>query len=332
MSRLDELPPDQRAALSLLLAQGKSYAELAKLLGIGEDAVRARAHTAITLISPALARELSAERRAEVSDYLLDQQPGVAERISTRSYLEATPQAREWAQALAAELAPLSPTPLPAIPASGPAPEPAPASTAQEQHATPAPARPASAPAPEPAAASPVPPARPSAGSERAPASSRVGGAVLLALIVAAIVVTVVLLNGGGSKAHRTATGAATPAATATGPTVGARLPLRAPGSNQVTGLVQILSEGSRRAFYAVVEKLHPTHGFFYALWLYNRPGSSEPLGKAPAVGSSGRLEGGGALPADAEQFKEILLTRETSTHAAHPGAVVLRGAFSLSG
>ena len=44
MTRLDQLPPDQRAALSLLLRQQKSYAEVAALLGISEQAIRERAH------------------------------------------------------------------------------------------------------------------------------------------------------------------------------------------------------------------------------------------------------------------------------------------------
>ena len=34
MTELDRLPPDQRAVLSLVLDRGKSYAEVAELLGI----------------------------------------------------------------------------------------------------------------------------------------------------------------------------------------------------------------------------------------------------------------------------------------------------------
>ena len=52
MSRLDELPPDQRAALSLLLRQRKSYAEVATLLGISERAVHDRAHAALAVLAP----------------------------------------------------------------------------------------------------------------------------------------------------------------------------------------------------------------------------------------------------------------------------------------
>ncbi len=51
MSRLDDLPPDQRAVLLLLVAQGKSHAEIADMLGISTDAVRDRAHAALSALA-----------------------------------------------------------------------------------------------------------------------------------------------------------------------------------------------------------------------------------------------------------------------------------------
>ncbi len=58
MSRLDDLPPDLRATLSLLLDRGKSYAEIADMLAIPESTVRDRAHAALDALSagPATAR------------------------------------------------------------------------------------------------------------------------------------------------------------------------------------------------------------------------------------------------------------------------------------
>ena len=90
MSRLDELPPDQRAALSLLLRQRKSYAEVAALLDIPERAVHDRAQAALAVLAPRQARELTAEQRESIGDYLLGQQPGVAERLATRTSLESS--------------------------------------------------------------------------------------------------------------------------------------------------------------------------------------------------------------------------------------------------
>jgi Sigma-70, region 4 len=51
MSRLDDLPPDQRAVLLLLIQQGKSQAEIADMLGISPDAVRDRARAALSALA-----------------------------------------------------------------------------------------------------------------------------------------------------------------------------------------------------------------------------------------------------------------------------------------
>jgi hypothetical protein len=73
-----------------------------------------------------------------------------------------------------------------------------------------------------------------------------------------------------------------------------------------------------------------PSHGFFYAVWLYNSPSSAEALGKSPAVGGDGRLQGGALLPSDAANFRRIVVTRETNEHPTRPGQIVLSGAFAL--
>jgi hypothetical protein len=368
MSRLDELPPDQRAALALLLSQGKSYADVAALLGIGDRAVHDRAHAALTVLAPAQARGLSAEERERIGEHLLGQQSSVADQLRTRSLLETSAPAREWARAVSSELGVLAPDGLPEIPgsdgdsthagaaeaaaaeAAAPPAAPAQATTAPAVHAQ-ATAEPTVPPpaAPPPAAPTPAAPAPGSsaqgngAPDTAAPVragrsgpslpSSRVGGAIVLVALAGAVVAAVLLLSGGSS--HHRAAGATTSATagTGTGPSVTARIPMRSPNTaSRSIGLLQILSEGSRRAFYVVAEHMPATRGFFYALWLYNNPSSQEPLGKAPPVGSNHRLEGGGALPANAGEFKEVLLTRETSTRPTHPGPVVLHGSFTLSG
>src|SRR5207248_10881983 len=145
MSRLDSLPPDQRAALALLLRQSSDYAEVATLLRIREQAVHDRAHAALAVLAPREARGLHPERRLEVGDYLLGQRASVAESLRTRSYLDSSPQARAWAQAIADELAPLAGRPLPEIPGAaatenGSAPVAAEAAAAQLAP-TPAPSR-----------------------------------------------------------------------------------------------------------------------------------------------------------------------------------------------
>jgi hypothetical protein len=322
MSRLDDLPPDQRATLSLLLRRRKSYAEVASLLDIPQQAVHDRAHAALAVLAARQARELSAQRREEVGDYLLGQRAGVAERLATRTYLEGSPEARAWAHALSGELAALTSSPLPEIPGPG---EPQAPDTGDTH---------------DPGALrDDVPPAR----SGAAPRRSRTAGALLLGVIVAVIVVAVVLIagSGGSSSNSQTSSQAATStaASTAATGTNGAkakedkRITLRpADSSSRAVGVAEVLSEGSQQAFYMAAEHLPPSKGkgFFYAVWLYNSPSSHEALGRSPEVGANGSLQGGALLPKDAGRFHTMLLTRETSTRPSRPGPIVLRGAFAL--
>jgi hypothetical protein len=187
--------------------------------------------------------------------------------------------------------------------------------------------------------------------------SSRRGGALLLAALVVVVVVAVILITGGGgsnkasSTQASTRTPATTPSATKTSgasstsstsstakqgasPTVDKQIALTSPESgSKAVGLVEVLSEGSKRAIYFAAEHLpQPPAGSFYAVWLSNSPTSSAPLGKTPTVGSNGRVQAGTLLPANAGDYQKILLTRETSTKAAQPGPTVLSGAFSLGG
>jgi hypothetical protein len=297
MSRLDDLPPDQRAVLSLLVRQGKSHAEIAEMLGIPQQAVRDRARAALD----ALAQEPS--------------EPHDPARASARGSGRQTRASGG------------GPSPASAVP-------------------------PPPAPAPEDTRA--TPPTGDTGFSSSLP-SSRRGGALLLAALVVIVVVAVILIidGGGGShKASSTQTGSAasttastpstsststtpsTSSTTAGKPTLDKQIALTSPSepNSKTVGLVEVLSEGSKRAFYIAAEHLPPSTGFFYAVWLYNSPTSSVPLGKIPPVGSNGQAQGGALLPANAGDYHEILLTRETDSRATQPGQVVLSGAFSLGG
>ena len=325
MSRLDELPPDQRAALSLLLRQRKSYAEVATLLGISELAVHDRAHAALAMLAPRRARELSPERRLEIGDYLLGQQPGVAERLRTRTYLTTSEPARAWAAEIAAQISSLAGEHLPEIPPGAP--------NAAVPAARPGPQRVADLSSA--ASATTLPAAGAPASGTRSLPSSRIGGAVLLAVIAVAVIVAVVLLSGGsgsnkpGANASTTVKTAST--ATKAGPTIDAQITLKPPAARSGTvGVVYVLSEGSKRAFFIQVQHIPATKGFYYAVWLYNSPSSDLPLSKSPTVGSSHSFAGGSALPTNAGEYHEILLTRETKAHPTHPGPVILRGSFSV--
>jgi hypothetical protein len=174
MSRLDDLLPDQRAALSLLMRERMTYAKVAALLGIEERAVRDRAQAALAVLAPRQARPLSAEQRERIGEYLLDQHLGLAERLETGTDLMNSAQAREWASAISAELAPLAAGAMPEIPDATAADG---ARSADPGAAVVVPSRPASALA------------RPARRTVPALPSSRRAGALLLAAIAAAVVI-----------------------------------------------------------------------------------------------------------------------------------------------
>jgi hypothetical protein len=296
MSRLDDLPPDQRAVLQLLVRQGKSHAEIAEMLGISADTVRDRARAALDALA---------------------QEPGGESRSAARA-----PAGGAGTQARASRGA--------GVPAPTPPPPPTQAPRATQTRDT---DRSSSLP------------------------SSRRGGALLLAALVVIVVVAVILITSGGGSSHKTsstqstdtssnATTTTTPStsktsttsstSTASGkkPTLDKQIALTSPNepNSKTVGLAEVLSEGSKRAFYIAAEHLPPSTGFFYAVWLYNSPTSSVALGKIPPVSSNGQAQGGALLPADAGDYHEMLLTRETNEHATKPGTVVLSGAFSLGG
>jgi hypothetical protein len=170
----------------------------------------------------------------------------------------------------------------------------------------------------------------------RTAASSRRAGALLLGGIVVVVVVVVVLLSSGGGKGSnststtKSSTGT-TSTASAAKPTLDKTITLSsAEPSLKANGVAYVLSESGRRAFYVAAQGLPESSGFFYAVWLYNSPSSSTPLGRAPSVSSNGRMEGGGPLPTNAGDYHQLIITRETSTHPSKPGPVVLSGSFAL--
>jgi hypothetical protein len=342
MSRLDDLPPDQRAALSLLLREGKHYAEVASLLHIGERAVHDRAHAALAVLAPREARGLSPERRVEIGDYLLGQSDGLAQRLRARSMLDSSPAAQAWARAVADELAPLAASPLPDIPnGAGPADQRAGAIASGPAPSAAAPPARVAAAAPDAPRAAASSAAR-SSGSRSAAQlpSSRVGGAILLA-VIAAVVVAVVLLTSGGGHSHRAARTSASAGGSSTNGTTAASTTPRASETRRLTltppdptskalGVAAVLQEASTYAFYLAAEHLPPSKGFFYAVWLYNSPSSYQPLSKSPPVGADGRLQGGALLPSNAGNYHQMIVTKETSERPTSPGPVVLRGQFGL--
>ncbi len=360
MSRLETLPPDLSAVLSLLLRRGKRHAEVAELLDIQERTVHDRAHTALALLAPAQARALTPEQREQLGEYLLGQQTAVAQSQS-RALLEESAAARAWAQAIAAELSSLSTARLPQIPAGPQA-----AARAGGRRDAPPPSEPSSpAPREPPTQHEPASPSAPrgtTPGAAR-PSSSRLGGAIVLGAIAIVAIVVVVLVTssgGGGGGSHSgtqsnastttagthtssrasTSTSSNTPASTDTtsaggsAPSHGKALTLTPPdpASSKAIGVAYVLTQKSERAFYVFAKGLPaPPSGSFYAVWLEGAATApAYPLGSLPAANASGLVEGGGPLPTDAGSYRRIIVTTETTHHPSHPGPTALGGAFSL--
>jgi hypothetical protein len=307
MSRIDSLPPDQRAVLSLLLKQGKSYDELSALLRIDPSVVEDRAHEALDALGPEDVSGLTTDHRREIADYLLGQQ-SASERAATRQLLESSAPGRAWARVVADELHDVAPDALPEIPAVGTVPA---------------------------VAFDRLEGRRPPPEVERRP-SSKLGGLVLLALVAVAIIVGIVLLaSGGGGGGGSSGTGT-TPRTTTTGgrsPTVEAQINLRpAHERSGELGVANIVSQGNQRVIAIVAQGLLPSPR--YAVWLYNSASDAQLLGFAPRVGSNGRLQGLKEAPANLARFREILLTREPKrpdelrTPPRRPGTIVLRGSL----
>ncbi len=243
MASLDTLPGDQRAVLQLVLGRGRSYDEIARLLRINPESVRARALAALDALGPQT--RVSDEDRTRICDYLLGQLPD-SDLPAVRDLLAHSAGERAWARVLSSELAPVAAGPLPEIPLdTGSAPPPPPAAPAATPPVAPAPAgngpapaMPAPAmpalevPAPDgaatprrrglrraakpPGSRKPPAPSRGSAagdpGSGDGPRSSRRGGIVVIGIgvIVLILVLVLVFKNGSSNKSPSPSAAAAT--------------------------------------------------------------------------------------------------------------------------
>jgi hypothetical protein len=331
MTDLASLPADQRAVLQLLLGQGKTYEDLAGLLGIDAAGVRRRAQDALDELGPDSGRRMEDDRRALVGDYLLGQL-GAAEAADVRDYLEGSAGARSWARALSGELRSLAPAGLPEIPEEG-APGPS-AATPRGSAAVEQPTRPEEAPVPAAAPrAARAQRTGPALGERR---SSRLGGALLLGgVAVLIVVVALLLLTGGDDDNDGNRVSNDPPSTSTTGdvrPVAQINL-LPADSASEAAGLAQVYVRGRQRALIVAGQGL--SEGA-YALWLYTDKDKSKLLGFVPQrVGNDGRFVTQGSIPTDASDYKQLVVSRETIPQDAKtlpktPATIVLRGDLEL--
>jgi hypothetical protein len=313
VAAIDGLPPDQRAVLSLLLAQGKSYEDLARMLRLEPAAVRARAHAGLGALGPRSGHVPPADRQAAIADYLLGQQ-AVSERAATRARLESSAPDRAWARVVAAELRPLAGDNLPDIPAeAGEVDEAFGALHARTE------------------------------AREHARRSSRLGGVLLLVGLGVVLAVVLVLVLSSGNDDSGAGSVAKTTPTTTTGTTVLAQVNLTPPaGKGDALGVGQVVRRSGALGLLLTGTGL-PKCGtrFAYAVWLYNSPSDARLLGFVTSddrkydtcLRKGKRLEAVSGLPDNVSHYGKVLVTHETgSTQPTRPGATVLSGTLKLTG
>lgn len=307
------------------------------MLGMPTPRVRELAREALGDLAPATAARVDSDWRGQIADYVLGQQTG-PESTATKGHFKRSEPARAWAYSLLDSLGHLYPNgAMPEIPdADGSAPEPAPAA---------APAAPEDAgrssrvaePTPQARSAPPKPAIRnpQSALSPAARAVVRrrriIGGALAAAVLVVVILLIAGVFSGGGGKKNTAST------STSTAPAGGAPTKflrdgvLKGVNGSQGTGIAVVLQQGQQVQLVVQATKLQPTdRQTAYEVWLYNSSSDAAPLG-AQFTDQQGNLQGRGGVPANWQNFKYVVLSREkVGSNPKTPSGLVLRARLAV--
>jgi hypothetical protein len=104
VATLDQLPPEQRAILELVVQRKRSYEDLAGILDLPPVRVRELAREALVGLAPVTANRVDPDRLGQIADYVLDQQSG-AEETATKAHLRRSEAGRAWTSSLLDSLA-----------------------------------------------------------------------------------------------------------------------------------------------------------------------------------------------------------------------------------
>ena len=310
MATFDQLSAEQRAIVELVLGKGKTYAELADMLGMPEARVRGLARDALVELAPVSVRGVEEDWRGQLADYVLGQQGG-PEATATRGHLRRSEGARAWTRSLLDSLEQLYENgSMPAIPDGE-------RGRAREGRRSPGAGTTSSA-GPSAAAAGETT-LRDPAGRRRLAA---LAGGALAILLVVVLLWPVGLLTGGddddaepaaaGDSAAQNASGEGDAAPQAGGAPAGIAIVARQNGER--TLLVQaanLAPSGEREA---------------YEVWLYNSRGEVKSLG-GQVTDAQGQYQAAGPLPEDFADYRFIDVSREPlDQNSEHSGDSVLRG------
>jgi hypothetical protein len=299
MATFDQLSPEQRAIVELVLRQGKTYSELSEMLSLPEARVRELARDALVELAPVSVRGVEEDWRGQLADYVLGQQFG-PEATATKGHLRRSEAARSWTRSLLDSLEQFYANgSIPAIP-EGERGRPKRAAAAER----PAGARPALA-----AASDPLMRRRLLAGA----------GALLLVLL-AVLVWPVGLLTGDDEKSSN----ASEPAATEQTQTSGQPAASQGPA-----GIAVVVEQNGKKQLLVQAANLTPSgQSEGYYVWLYNSPDDARSLG-GQVTDPQGSYQALGAFPADYKKYKYIDVTRQqvgNDPNIKHSGESVLRG------
>jgi hypothetical protein len=299
MATFDQLSPEQRAIVELVLRQGKTYGELAGMLGMPEERVRELARDALVELAPVSVRGVEEDWRGQLADYVLGQQSG-PDATATKGHLRRSEAARSWARSLLDSLEQLYENgSVPAIPEG-------------ERRA------------------------KRAVQPERTPSSFRSGflatlgglGAAVAAftvfLVLFAVLVWPVGLLTGGDENESSASDE--PAAQA-GTNAGTE---RQAGTGQPAGIAIVVGQDGKRQLLVQATALPPSgQNEGYYVWLYNDRGDAKSLG-GQVTDEQGNFQAIGGLPADFRDYRFIDVSRQPvagdADNIKHSGQSVLRG------
>jgi hypothetical protein len=372
MSRIEDLPAEERAVLQLALRSDRPFDELAGVLDLDEAEMRRHAHAALAALGPDETAGLEPGQRDEIADWLLGQQ-SAEQRAGTERLLAGSAPGRAWARVVADQLRGLGAQRLPDIPdgergaggdgngAAASAPPPMDGASGSGSAAAPAETTaspvgagvtaPSAAAAAEAAAGAPGPDGTAAPAATRdggsgprldAPRSSRLGGALLLgglAIVALAAVLYFAVLRGDGDGGGGSGSSATTPAASTTAARpqgqVEAQANLVPPGNRKslkALGVVLVQRAQGQDQIVAAVQGLPKPKNGGYGIWLYSGPGKAQWLGFFASQDQQGRLLARGQLKASIADYREILVTREAKGNPSRPGPIFLRGPVQLAG
>jgi Anti-sigma-K factor rskA/Sigma-70, region 4 len=298
MATFDQLSPEKRAIVELVLQQGKTYPELAEMLGMPESRVRELARDALVQLAPVSVRGVEDDWRGQLADYVLGQQSG-PEATATKGHLRRSEAARSWARSLLDSLEQLYVNgSVPAIPEG------------ERGRAK----RPVAEPSREPARAGGLTTADPVMRRRL------VGGAAAAAVLLVAVLVWPIGLLTGDEDASG---GSDNQPAAQTGNEN------QQAANGQPTGVAVVVDTNGKKQLLVQAAQLAPSgQNEGYYVWLYNSPTDARSLG-GQVTDQQGSYQAIGAFPADYAKYEFIDVTRQpvgNDPNVQHSGESVLRG------